>query len=225
MANKELSLRQQLDALAAEGKEIKVTWEGGNDAGGYDLYIDGVRMDYYEDQYDAIVNPISNRIDYGSWAGDFSADGEVIYDPALGEFVGSGKETETEPFELDDISIEIRVPKALNFDRIEIATEGTYCWGELLVRCGFVITNGPVFPDHTEIEDAMSIHVHDLIDTILSTHKDAKNEEIGWVYNEWSIPRESLREDGDDLVTTLTNLDFSFNKTVEKFFNIPINED
>jgi hypothetical protein len=40
MENKELTLRQRLDALAAEGKEIKITWEGGNDSGGYNLFVD-----------------------------------------------------------------------------------------------------------------------------------------------------------------------------------------
>lgn len=225
MANKELSLRQQLDALAAEGKEIKITWEGGNDSGGYNLFIDGVEVNYGDAAYGEIVNPISDSIDYGSWAGDFSADGSVVYDSDEGAFVGEGRDTESQSCELDDIDIEIRVPKALNFDSIEIVSEGTYFLKELTVRCGFVMSNGPVFPEHIETQDVMETHVKDSIDDILTTHKDCKDEEIGWVYNEWTIRRESLGEDEDYLVGNINIIDFSINNTIIKSYYIPINED
>lgn len=225
MANKELSLRQQLDALAAQGKEIKVTWEGGNDSGGYSLFIDGVEVNYGDEAYDEIVDPISDNVDYGSWAGDFSADGSVVYDSEQGGFVGEGRDTESQTCELDDIDIEIRVPKALNFDSIEIATEGTYFLEELNVRCGFVMANGPVFPEHLETQNVMETYVRDSIDDILTTHKECKDEEIGWVYNEWTLRRESLGEDGDYLVGNINSIDFSLNNTIHKSYYIPINED
>lgn len=225
MENKEFTLRQKLDALAAEGKEIKITWEGGNDSGSYDLFIDDVRLDYYDAEYDDIVSHVSDVIDYGSWSGDFSADGSVVYNSDEGAFVGEGREVESESLELDDINIEIRVPKALNFDSIEIISEGTYCFGELEVKCRFAITNGPVFSEHTEIEDAMKDNVEDLLGTILSTHKDTKNEEIGWVSNDWSLSREMLLEDGDDLVGEIINMDLSINNIKYQSYHIPINNE
>ena len=225
MANKELSLRQQLDALAAQGKEIKVTWEGGNDSGGYSLFIDGVEVNYGDEAYDEIVDPISDNVDYGSWAGDFSADGSVVYDSEQGGFIGEGRDTESQTCELDDIDIEIRVPKALNFDSIEIVSEGTYFLEELSVRCGFVMANGPVFPEHLETQYVMETYVRDSIDDILTTHKECKDEEIGWVYNEWTLRRESLGEDGDYLVGNINSIDFSLNNTINKSYYIPINED
>lgn len=225
MENKELTLRQKLDALVAEGKEIKITWEGGNDSGSYTLYIDGVTIDYYDAECDDIVSHVSDVIDYGSWSGDFYADGYVVYSSDEGAFVGEGRDTESDSSELDDINIEIRVPKALNFDSIEIISEGTYCFGELEVKCRFAITNGPVFSEHIEIQDAMRNHVEDLLDTILRTHKDTKNEEIGWVYNEWSFRRETLLENGDDLVGRIINMDLTINNTKHKSYHIPINNE
>lgn len=225
MANKELTLKQRLDDLVSQGKEIKVTWEGGNDSGGYDLFIDDVKMDYYDDQYDAIVNPISDAIDYGSWAGDFSADGSVVYDPEQEAFVGEGRDVESEGSSLEDVSIEVRVPKALNFDSVEIHTEGTFCWDELNTTCRFGITNGPVFPEHTDVEDAMETHIRESITHLLETHDESRGEEVGWVYNEWSIPRESFKEDGDHLVAVLDTIDYTYNNTKHQSYHIPINED
>ena len=231
MKNKELSLRQQLDALAAQGKEIKVTWEGGNDSGGYSLFIDGAEANYdaeanYGDvAYDEIVDFISDTMDYGSWAGDFSADGSVVYNSDEGAFIGEGKEVESYSGCLEDISIEIRLPKALNFDSFEIITEGTHCWDELSTDCKFIISNGPVFPEHIQIEHDMNNYVMESITHILETDKACKDEEIGWVYNDWFISREKFKEDGNELVYVIDNIDFSFFKIKYQSHHISINEE
>ena len=225
MENKNLTLRQKLDALAAEGKEIKVTWEGGNDSGGYSLFIGGNEVNYGDVAYDEIVDPISDTIDYGSWSGDYFADGSVVYDSDEGAFIGEGKDTESEGDCLSGISIEIRVPKALNFDSVEITTEGTYCWGELTATCRFAISNGPVFSEHTVVEDAMETHVRESVEHILATDEACKDEEVGWVYNEWSITRELFKEDGEDLVSTIEDIDFTFNITKHQSYHIEIKEE
>ena len=225
MANKELSLRQQLDALAAEGKEIKVTWEGGNDSGGYSLFIGGVEVNYGDAGYDEIVDFISDVIDYGSWAGDYSADGSVIYDSDEGAFVGEGQETESEAGTIDEIAIEVRVPKVLNFDSVEIHTEGTFCWGELDVTCRLTIYNGPVFQEHAEAQETLRDSIRESVIDILETNPDCKNEEIGYVYNEWSIRRDLFKEDGDDLVYILDEMDFTYNNTKHQSHHIPITDE
>ena len=226
MENKELTLRQRLDDLAAEGKEIKVTWEGGNDSGGYNLFIDGEEVNYGDTLYDELVEEIiSEEIDYGSWAGDYSADGSVYYNAHKGAFIGEGREVESDGAYLEDISIEIRVPKILNFDSIQINTEGTFCWGELDVTFRFIINNGPVFEEHSKIENSMMYYVRESITHILETHNDSKDEEIGWVSNNWSIRTESFKEDGDDLVSIISDLSFSYNIETCKSYHITINEE
>ena len=224
MENKELTLRQKLDDLASQGKEIKVTWEGGNDSGGYNLFIDGDEVHYGDVAYDEIVDALSDSINYGSWSGDFFADGFVVYNSDEGAFIGEGKDTDSENGLLEDVNIEIRVPKALNFDSIEITTEGTYCWGELTATCRFAIDNGPVFPEHTVVENDMETHVRESVEHILGTDKACKDEEVGWVYNEWSIKRESFKEDGDDLVGFINEIGFSYNNTRYQSHHISIND-
>lgn len=228
MKDNQLSLRQKLDALAAEGKEIKITWEGGSDSGGYSLFVDGQQGGYGDDidiMSDDVIDIISDSIGYGSWDGDFSADGEVIYNADEGAFIGEGKDTESEYGSLVDIAIEIKIPRVLNFDTFEINTEGTFCWDEFVATCTFSINNGPVFPEHTMVEDNMETYLRELITHILETDESCKDEEIGWVGNEYSIPREFFTEDGDDLVYVIDSLDFSYNNTKHQSYHITINEE
>jgi hypothetical protein len=226
MMDNQLSLRQRLDAMAAEGKEIKVTWEGGNDSGGYRLFVDEVEVYYGDTLYDEIVEDIvSDAIDYGSWCGDFFADGSVHYDADQGAFIGEGKDTESDSATLDGISIEIRVPKYLNFDRVEIDTEGTFYWGELYCTFRFVINNGPVFEEHSEIENSMKSYVLESITHILRTDEACKDDEIGWIPNNWSVPREEFKEDGDELVHVIDSIDYSYNYTKYQSHHITINEE
>jgi hypothetical protein len=211
--------------MAAEGKKIKVTWEGGNDSGGYSLFVDEVEVNYGDAFFDEVVDFISDTIDYGSWAGDYSADGVVYYKADEGAFIGEGKETESDSGCLEDISIEIRLPKALNFDSFEIITQGTHCWEELSTDCKFIISNGPVFPEHVQIENDMNNYVMESITHILETDEACKDEEIGWVSNDWFISREEFEEDGDELVYVIDNIYFNYNNTKYQSHHITINEE
>jgi hypothetical protein len=211
--------------MAAEGKEIKVTWEGGNDSGGYNLFVDEVEVNYGDAFYDEVIDFVSDTIDYGSWAGDYSADGVVYYNADEGAFIGEGKETESDSATLEGISIEIRIPKALNFDAFEIITEGTHCSEELSIDCKFIISNGPVFPEHGEVEDNMNYYVMESVTHILETDGACKDEEIGWVGNDWYISREEFKEDGDELVYVIDNIHFNYNNTKYQSHHISINEE
>jgi hypothetical protein len=225
MENKELTLQQRLDAIAAEGKEIKVTWEGGNDSGGYNLFVDEVEVNYKDAFFDEVVDFISDTIDYGSWAGDYSADGSVCYNADQGAFIGEGKDTTSESACLDGISIEIRVPKYLNFDSVDMETEGTFCWDDIVCSFRFGINNGPVFEEHSDIEKSMESYLLESVTHILQTDEACKGEEIGWVPNTWSIPREEFKEEEDSLVFIIDSIDYNFNNTIFQSYHIPINEE
>ena len=225
MKDKQLSLRQRLDAMAAEGKEIKVTWEGGNDSGGYNLFVDGQEVNYGDAFFDEVIDFVIDAVDYGSWAGDYFADGSVYYNKDEGAFIGEGKETTSDGGSLEDICIEIIIPKYLNFDRIEILTDGTFCWEELNTTFKFVIVNGPVFQEHLEIEKSMESYLTESITHILHTDEACKDEEVGWVYNDWSIPREQFTEEGDSLVFIIDSLDYTYNNTIHQPYHISINEE
>jgi len=225
MKDNQLSLRQKLDALAAEGKKIKVTWEGGNDSGGYNLFVDGDQVNYGDAFFDEVIDFVSDTIDYGSWSGDYFADGAVYYNKDEGSFIGEGKDTTSDGGCLEGISIEIRVPKYLNFDSIDMETEGTFCFDELVCSFRFGINNGPVFEEHSDIEKSMESYLLESVTHILQTDEACKDEEIGWVSNTWSIPREEFKEEEDSLVFIIDSIDYNFNNTVHQSYHITINEE
>lgn len=224
MQNKELTLRQKLDAFAAEGKEVKVTWEGGNDSGSYSVFIGEQEFDWGDPLYHEIVDVVSDVIDYGSWAGDYYADGHVIYNPDEGAFIGEGKDNVTEIDRLENIAIEVRIPKALNFDSVEIETQGDFSSDGVGAGFRFVVNNGPVFKEHADIEESQSTLLTEEVNEVLSSDRSISHLEIGWVSNDIVIPREEFKEDGDDMVYVIDGLDFYYNNTKYDSHHISIED-
>jgi uncharacterized protein involved in tellurium resistance len=76
--------KKHLTKLLSEGaKEIRVTWEGGNDEGSFSLYVDDKDIDIDWNKKDGsydLIDYIGDEIGYGSFAGDFNTNGEVVYD-------------------------------------------------------------------------------------------------------------------------------------------------
>lgn len=218
------NLKQQLDSLAAEGKEIKVTWDGGNDSGSFNVFINDKELSWTDELSKAIIDAIESEIDYGSWAGDFYADGEVYYSATEGAFVGEGKEVTTE-YDTADITFEIRIPKALNFDRITIDTEGGSEYDELRCQFRLIVNNGPVFEEHVNLEE----HWKDKIETMFRDFSDdlqlKADTNVEGMYNDWIIQRDEMIEDGDDLVHTIDDVGYSYGDTRYQQRTVNISED
>ena len=75
-ANKQ-GLIEWLDEQADLGKDVMLKWEGGNDSGWAYFELDGETIE--NEHTDRLVNWMYDHLDYGSWAGDFSAQGEAVY--------------------------------------------------------------------------------------------------------------------------------------------------
>lgn len=127
-------------ALHFAGHKIQLQWDGGNDSGSVWINIDGVQRDIdywdppkmtlYDKIHDFIVDKMYGELDYGSWAGDFSAAGTadfIIKDGFIG-FEG------TDNYSQDDhhsckMNFEICIPKELipeDADRFMISITGGY---------------------------------------------------------------------------------------------------
>ena len=70
----------------AQGHELKICWEGGGDSGWCYFQIDGEEAN--NEYTDHLVNSMYSELDYGSWAGEFTATGEATFDPSENAFVG-----------------------------------------------------------------------------------------------------------------------------------------
>jgi hypothetical protein len=140
---KQLSILEWCDAMVAKGHELSLTWDGGNDSGWVEFKIDGENPEEENQYTEALINYCYDTLDYGSWAGDFSASGEAIYDPKEKAFIGLDNYS-TEEVVNEDIKVFLRVPKDVWFDGLSIQVEesqgSVYKEGvevELLVQNGF----------------------------------------------------------------------------------------
>ena len=117
------SLIKWCDKQVAEGKKLEICWEGGGDSGWVYFQIDGKNVGEVNiPEISTLVDRMYDELDYGSWAGEFSANGSAEYNPELKAFIGidNYSESETSDFKKD---IEIIIPKSLWFDAVRYSIE------------------------------------------------------------------------------------------------------
>jgi hypothetical protein len=210
-------LKERLDELVKEGKEIQVTWDGGNDSGTITVYVGGKELAYGSSMESEISDVIDDALDYGSWAGDFTAHGSVVYDSEQGAFVGAGYEV-TSDYTSTDCEIEFKVPKALNFDSISIETSGDWEYEPVKVFCRFNISNGPVFEEHIDLQ----IELQEILENAVINEISRLNCTVGSVYNDWEITRDMMEEFGDYLVFVIDSIGFEDKISNEKDHEISV---
>lgn len=132
---------QQVD----EGKELKFTWEGGGDSGWAELKVDdkGVSNEFS----DQLLDGIYEELDYGSWAGEFYASGEAIYNKEEQAFIGTDEYQEDQSFS-HPCNIVLNVPKNLWYDNIEIRIESDEEIYDENVSVNFNVKNGFISDEH-----------------------------------------------------------------------------
>lgn len=172
------------DKQAAEGLEIKLCWEGGGDSGWVFFKVDGEQAE--GEEIEALVDMMYNILDYGSWAGEFSANGEAVYDPVTKCFEGTDYYSEddyqssrlTTPFTFS-------IPASFGFDSIEYNLEGNF-QDDFIVDVTFNIVNGFITPELRMLADEISKAIKDKIIeefkdidvSYFSTHELANRHEM-----------------------------------------------
>lgn len=151
MENKKLSVAEWCDEQVKAGKEITLKWEGGGDSGWVYFEIDGEQV---ENEYtETLVNYCYDTLSYGSWAGEFDANGEATYDPKEKAFIGTDYYSETDVQERDP-NIVLSIPKELWFDGLSIDIEDVdYEVGEHNVDVKLIVQNGMVVEDHETVAE------------------------------------------------------------------------
>ena len=136
-----------------DGKELKFTWEGGGDSGWANLELDGNNIEVagYSDK---LLDGIYEELDYGSWAGEFHASGEAIYNKEEQAFVGIDDYSEDETI-IHDCEIVVDVPNKLWYDSIDIRIEVNYDESPD-IRVDFVVKNGFLTQKHRETADLLA---------------------------------------------------------------------
>lgn len=158
------------------GKELKFTWDGGGDSGWVEFYVDDNPA--AGPQADNLIDDMYELLDYGSWAGEFSASGEAIYDNKKKAFVGTDtyQEVETRSF---PASMSFSVPKDLWFDDISIRIEGRVEEGtEVIVT--FNVKNGFLTPKHRKLEETIALEIVGQVEEFIANLSEDTNYDNIW---------------------------------------------
>ena len=215
---KQITIKEILDwclKKTEQGSTVVLVWDGGGDSGWVHLEVDG--EDSNDAEAEALVDMMYDQLDYGSWAGEFSASGEAPFDPETKMFEGTDYYSETDSAAAD-CKIEIRIPKHIHFDDLEIFTEDIEC----LTTVSFGIRNGFEHPEAAALEIKLAEELRDQI--VEAAEADVEDiDDIDGFYETYHLFRDSdFTEDGNDLVHTMTHVMYSKRYTTENeaFINL-----
>lgn len=192
------------DDQVAQGKELKLAWEGGGDSGWVYFKIDDEQVsDSAEnDEISNLIDRMYDQLDYGSWAGEFSASGEASYNPTEKAFVGTDYYSEDETV-MHDCNIKITVPKSLWFDALEYNMESD----EPEIDVVFVIRNGFLTDTHTVVtEQIKQSLVEQVNEAIADYQKQPDSTEYRNIWQNERFERNQFEEEGDNLVIIIDQL-------------------
>jgi hypothetical protein len=221
MTNKQKA-KKYLTKIVSEGaKEIKITWDGGNDEGSFYLYVDGedinIDWDKKDGTYD-LVDYIGDEIGYGSFAGDFYTNGEIIYDHDKKAFLGydSCEESNDHTYKFRK-PLKLTIPKDLWFDTVEIDASGYS--DEMDINVKLSVTNGPVIQDHIDFESNSTKAIEKVCNQLFDDIDEVRDV---W-HNSSIINREELEvdEEGNPHIT-LTSFMYSKYETFDKEIQIQL---
>ena len=189
-----------VEELLSQGvKEIRVKWDGGNDEGSYYLYADGeeITVDYYKkDGAYELIDFIGDEIGYGSFAGDFNAIGEVIYDVEEEAFKGEDDCETSEEFTYNFRKpLVFTILKDLWFDNVEVDFSGYDSDMDVSVRLN--IENGPVFQEHIDFELNAVNTIKKAMDDLF---EDVDEVRDFWFNKEFGIDTLEVDSDGNHLL-------------------------
>jgi hypothetical protein len=188
--------KKYLTKLLSEGaKEIRITWEGGNDEGSFSLYVDEKDTDIDWNKKDGtydLIDYIGDQIGYGSFAGDFNTNGEVVYDVEKKAFIGNDSYEDQQEFTYKFRKpLILTIPKDLWFDTIEVDMSGYDDDIDASVRLS--ITNGPVVKEHINFESKSAKALREIANQLFDDLDEVRDL---WI-NEAPVRREDLSVDED----------------------------
>jgi len=200
------------DKMDAEGFELKMTWDGGGDSGWIVFECDKTELtDEDEAMIELLKNICDNELDYGSWAGEFSASGEAIYNSYTKCFEGMDYYSEDHEIKRD-CAIKVTIPEDLWFNSIEIAIQDE----EINVTTDIIVRNGFKTDLHTRWESEINQDVEDQVQEVVNkVVKDGHEYRSMW--EEITLTASDFTSNSDGTKTAMiTSIDVGVFESDEK---------
>jgi hypothetical protein len=215
------SIVQWCKEQAAQEKELKLLWSGGNDSGWVHFELDGEDLD--NEYTRALSDKMDDELNYGSWAGDFSASGEATYDPVTNSFTGTDYYGEDEN-EVLDTNIVIQVPKSFWFNTLHVECEANYD-EEAEVSVRFLVTNGFLTDQHTDFCSNLENNLAVELNHIFANFQSVDGYEFRGCTDSWILERKDAKEEGDMLVFTINKMDLQVMSSEDRTVVLELNEE
>jgi hypothetical protein len=188
--NENLTLEEWCKKVTDAGHELSIVWEGGGDSGWVHFEIDGNEEDNVYTR--ALVDFADDYLDYGSWAGEFQSVGSAVYSSEDNCFLGTDNYSEDTTVDVD-CEIEIKVPKTLWFDSLEINFE------EGSTKVDFTIKNGFLTDNHQLLEKTLQTQLTEQTDELIEDF--CENNNFIYFSQDVSIDRSEFVENSDGSLT------------------------
>lgn len=210
------------DKMTEEGKRPILKWEGGNDSGWcYMEDEDGERLSNPEAEQ--IIEHLYDTLDYGSWAGEFNANGEAPYNEETKCFEGTDyySESQNASFKTE---IEISIPIHIKFDSFEIETSEGGHDDPLSLNCDISLQNGFVHPDKDAVMENIRTYLRDVIEKQIDDYIDRTDLNLESCYSHYRFVKGDFKIEGEYQKAILKEIDFSVQETDEKMICLDLNE-
>jgi len=208
-----LNLIEWCDKQITDGTKLSIGWEGGGDSGWCYFMMNDEKVS--EDEHSEIFQLLSlmyDELDYGSWAGEFSANGEAVYDPEEKAFVGVDHYSEDQVYEFE-YPVKIVIPKNIWFETFEVNIENE----DPYVQVGFNIRNGFLSPQHQEIEENIVQELKTQINNGIEAYQHMDDvEDYQSMWQTELLNRSDFTEEGDYLIGWIKTLNLTVANVEEK---------
>jgi len=212
-----------LDEKSSQGHEIELCWEGGGDSGWVYFQIDGEQANS-EPIIDWLADKMYSILDYGSWAGEFSANGTAIYDPATKCFEGTDYYSEDETMSFD-CNFSINIPKKLAFEELIIEVQGSFDEGLPEVVPSYVIRNGFTTKEYDNFENKLTQELPNILENNLNSGDYDPDDMRYWNTTLNIDPKEcTVSEDNQFIVYNNKYVEISVTSTDEKDIVLDLND-
>ena len=210
MNEQKLTVLEWCDQQVEQGKELSIGWEGGGDSGWAFFKLDGKDID--NEYTEILLNHIYDELDYGSWAGEFTASGEAVYSSETKCFEGTDY-CANEDYIQYNCEIKVKVPKEFSFEEIIFECEDRYV--RVFVK--------------TELEDC-SNYIKDIKDDfdiqfykVIKNFEDDGFEFLGSYFEEETFKNEYVLE-GDFLTFVIKSVNLRTEETEERGIVLDVSE-
>lgn len=204
------------DKQVEEGKTLELCWEGGGDSGWVFFEVDQQSAD--GEEISALVDMMYDTLDYGSWAGEFSANGRAEYNSDTKTFDGvdyySEDDWETKTLEKP---IQVFIPKSLGFDSIEYNIDGSK-EDNYNVEITFNIINGFIRPELRMLEEEIPKEIKEKLD------EELKDIDINYFNTHELVERHEMKVDEENVIFEINTVTYSVYNTEEKGITIDLKE-